>query len=297
MNKNLVDQNKCIQCKLCIEVCPVNMLGVDESGQVNFIAERESLCIECGQCMAVCSTDAVKIGKYTYAENFYRLPKDQADAQSFMDLLATRRSVRNYRSKSVSQELIQQALDSLDYAPYGAEPDKVHITVIHDRQIIEQALPPMEAFLDDIVKWIENPIASFMIKRKKGLELFNTIKNHLYPMAKLENYKLKYGDRITRGAPAMIIFHADPGAEEHTNNAMIYATYVMLALHALKLGAAMNGIVSAAINKLPEVKELFQIPESDEAVIALILGHPKYKYTKAVQRGGKTVHWVASSLT
>lgn len=107
-----------------------------------------------------------------------------------------------------------------------------------------------------------------MIKKKKGPETFNTLKNHLYPIAKLENYKLEYGDRITRDAPALIIFHADKGAPEHTNNSIIYATYTILAAHALGLGACMIGIVPNAINKVPEVREIFGIPEQHEAVMS-----------------------------
>jgi len=289
---NRVDQQLCKQCKLCIEVCPVNLLGVDAAGQVNFIAEREHLCLECGQCMAVCATEAVKIGKYTYAENFTKLPRQHINSEQFTALIAGRRSVRNYKQRPVPRELIRQAISSTDYAPYGAEPDKVEITVIHDRQVIEATLPAMEHFLDDIVKWVENPMAAYMIKHKKGAELFNTLKHHLYPMAKAENYKLKYGDRITRGAPALILFHAPTDAEEHTNNALIYATYVMLAIQAMGLGGAMNGIVPAAVNKVPEVRQAFRIPADHEAVIALLMGYPQYKYSRSVNRGSRKLHWV-----
>jgi len=54
-----------------------------------------------------------------------------------------------------------------------------------------------------------------------------------------------------------MIFHAKTGAEEHTNNALIYATYAMLTIHSLGLGAAMNGIIPAAINKVKKVRDIF----------------------------------------
>lgn len=66
-------------------------------------------------------------------------------------------------------------------------------------------------------------------------------------MSELGNYKLEFGDRITRNAPALLIFHAENGAEEHTNSSLIYATYSILAAHAIVLGATMIGIVPAAI--------------------------------------------------
>ena len=78
---------------------------------------------------------------------------------------------------------------------------------MNDRKVIESTLPYLEQFLENIVKWIENPVASYMIRRKRSPETFNTLKNHLYPIAKLGNYKQEFGDRITRNAPAIIIFH------------------------------------------------------------------------------------------
>ena len=290
--KNTVNQDLCKKCKFCIEVCPVNMIGIDKDGLVNFIPGRESICLECGQCMAVCTSDAIKISKYNYEDDFELLPKHNVDFREYMNFIANRRSVRNFKKKEVDKEVIEQALESLRYAPYGAEPLKTEITVINNRQTIEKALPAMEKFLDDIIKWVDSPIVSRIIKRKKGKELFNTLKNHLYPMAKLENYKLKYGDRITRDAPALMIFHAKEDAEEHTQNAVIYATYVMFALQAAGLGATMNGIVPAAINKVKEVREIYGIPQDHEAVISLMFGYPKYKYKKTVKREPKKVKWV-----
>jgi nitroreductase len=142
------------------------------------------------------------------------------------------------------------------------------------------------------VKWIESPVVSYIIKRRKGQETFNTLKNHLYPKARLKNYKLEFGDRITRNAPALIIFHADMDAEEHTNNSLIYATYMTLAAHSLGLGASMIGIVPAAINKVNKVREIFRIPENNEAVMSVIIGYPKFKYKRTVKRKNFNVTWI-----
>ena len=290
--ESTINSESCIKCKFCIEVCPCNIIGLNPEKGVHFIAERTSICLKCGQCMAVCSTKSITINGLSYEHDFIDLPDHNVDHKNFVNFLANRRSIRNFKDKPVSSELIHQILESVAYAPYGADPEKINITVINNRKRIEAALPYIAEFLDNIVKWIENPIASYMIKRKKGQEMFNTIKNHLYPIAKLENYKLKFGDRITRDAPAILIFHAEKGAEEHTNNSIIYATYTMLAAHALGLGATMIGIVPAAINKVREVKEIFRIPEEHEAVMSVIIGYPKYKYQRTIIRKRQVINWI-----
>jgi nitroreductase/NAD-dependent dihydropyrimidine dehydrogenase PreA subunit len=290
--ESTVNSALCSKCKKCIEVCPCNVIGQNSDNVVHFIEDRTSICIKCGQCMAVCCTKAIKVDEFSYEDDFMDLPEHNVDHPNYINFLANRRSIRNFTKKPVSGELIQQILESVAYAPNGAEPEKTHITVINNRSRIEAALPYIAEFLDNIVKWIEHPIASRMIRRKRGPETFNTIKNHLYPMAKLGNYKLEFGDRITRGAPAILIFHAEKGAEAHTDNSLIYATYIMLAAQALGLGATMIGIVPNAINKVKRVREIFGIPMEHEAIMSVIIGYPKYKYQRTIIRKRQVINWI-----
>ena len=282
----------CSKCALCIEVCPCKIIGLNAKEEVYFIQERKSICLHCGQCMAVCGTKSITVNGFSYDNDFIDLPENKIDYKNFVDFLSNRRSIRNYKNKSIPEKMLNQILDSISYAPFGAEPEKVHVTVVNSRKKIESALPYIADFLDSIVKWIENPIASYMIKRKNDQETFNTLKNHLYPIAKLQNYKLEFGDRITRNAPAIIIFHANRNAEEHTNNSLIFATYVMLAAHSLGLGTAMIGIVPAAINKVREVRDIFQIPKENEATNSVIIGYPKYKYKRTIIRRNQKIEWI-----
>ena len=50
-----VDEEKCVNCHLCISVCPVKYPN-DGSGDVVKIIE--DLCIGCGQCIHACTHDA-----------------------------------------------------------------------------------------------------------------------------------------------------------------------------------------------------------------------------------------------
>jgi len=289
---NKIDQELCKSCAFCIAVCPCNVIAMNKENKAYSIPERESACIHCGQCMAICSANAIKIEGITYEKDLFPLPQNTVDYQKYFDFLATRRSVRNFKKEPISKETIQKILNTLALAPYGASPNDVHITVVTNREIIESSLPMISEFLVKIVRWMKNPFMRFMIKRKKGLETLNTLQNHLAPIAATGNYNLEYGDRITRDAPALLIFHAHKGAEEHTNNALIYGSYAMLAAHSLGLGSTMNGLVPAAINKLDAVREIFGIPTEHEAVISLMLGYPKYHYKKGIQREKSNIHWI-----
>jgi len=290
--KYTINQETCKKCKLCIEVCACNKLGFNENQEVYFIPERDAVCLHCGQCMAVCNSKAIQINGLSYSNDFIDLPDNNVSYPDLLNLYSTRRSIRNFKDKPVPKEVIQQIIDSIAFAPYGASPNDLYISVVNNRRTIESALPLMSEFYDNLVKWIDNPVIRFVFKQKKDAETYNTVKNHVYPIAKLGNYKLEYGDRITRNAPAILIFHANKGAEAHTHNAIIYATYAMLAAHSLGLGATMISLVPAAINKVKALKDIFRIPEDNEAVISLILGYPKIKYKRAIKRDKKNISWI-----
>jgi len=290
MENITINSEICKNCKLCAEVCPCKIIGVDKEDQMYIIPEKESICIQCGQCMSICKSMAITINGYSYEKEFFDMPEGKLSYKDFTDFISARRSIRNYKEQAISNELIDQILDSVSYAPFGASPDKMCVTVINNRKTIESALPLISKFLDKIVQLIENPIARFIVKRKVGIETFNTIKNHLYPISKTGNYKLDNGDRITRGAPALIIFHAIKGAEAHTSNSLIYATYAMMTAESLGLGTLMNEIVPSAINEVPVVKEIFQIPKDHEAIISLNIGFPKYKYKRGIKRNKHKVN-------
>jgi nitroreductase len=276
-----------------VEICPNKILGIDQEKRVYFLPEKESICMECGQCMAVCASAAITVDDLSYEKDFFDLPENKVGYKLFMDFIANRRSIRNFKKTAVSDELVNQILESVSFAPFGAAPEKMHITVVNNREIIESALPLIEQFLTNIIKWIENPIAAFMMKSGGNRESFHTVKNFLYPIIKKGNYQLKSGDHITRDAPLLFLIHAETGAEEHTSNAMIYATYMMLAAASLGLGTLMNGIVPPAVNHVADLRHLFRIPDDHDTVISLLVGYPKYKYHSAILRKKHTLHFIS----
>jgi NAD-dependent dihydropyrimidine dehydrogenase PreA subunit len=52
--------DKCTGCKLCIDVCPHNVFGLD--GKKVRIQEKD-LCMECGACALNCDFDAIYVEK------------------------------------------------------------------------------------------------------------------------------------------------------------------------------------------------------------------------------------------
>lgn len=291
--ENTINSETCNQCSLCIAVCPYKIFEKNESGQIVINPDRANFCLKCGHCMAICQSKSVNIEGLSYEKDFFETRTSDIASDNFLYFLANRRSIRNFKDEEVPKEIFQKIVDATSFAPYGVSPMNLMITIVQNREILEKALLLISKFYTDLVKWLKNPVSRYMIKRRINQETFNTITHHVFPAAKMGHYNIKPGeDNILRKAPALLIIHANKGAEEHTNDAVICATYAMLTAHSFGLGATIIGLIPPAINKVKELKGLFQIPEENEVVMSLILGYPKYKYKRIIKREDRNINWI-----
>ena len=73
MSVQRYDLNKCIGCKMCETVCPMDVFRFDESARKSVIAYPEN-CQSCGQCFVNCMGRSLTIvdDMYGYAMTAYR---------------------------------------------------------------------------------------------------------------------------------------------------------------------------------------------------------------------------------
>jgi nitroreductase len=242
----------------------------------------------------MCPTQSIVAGGLSYSRDFFEIPEPVAADSVFLNMIATRRAIRNFKDKPVPREVLDKIVQAITFAPPGFTPIKTEIVVVQDTEVIRQALPYMIKVYDGLVTAMRNPIARFVIRRKVGAAKFKTIKNHVIPLMKSRLPELKRGveDTITRYAPAMIIFHADKNAENYEADIYIALTYGFLAAHALGLGGSAMDLIPPAIQNNQELKRMFSIPDSNNVVASMILGYPKYRYQRGIKRELKSVSWI-----
>ena len=291
-----VNLETCQKCGLCAEVCPNQIMEWTTAKEIRFRLDRISLCIQCGHCMAVCPTQSITAGRLSYEKDFFDLPLGGLGESDFFNFISSRRSVRNFQDKPVPKEMLQRIIDAVTLAPMGFPPHKVEVTVVQNRSIIHKALPQMMKLYGDLNKWMKNPLVRFLMKQKMTPEAFNTIQNHVMPAMEkgLPEMRKKGRDIFTRGAPALILFHAPRGSENHTEDSHIAVTYGLLAAHALGLGASAIGLIPPAVERNQDLRKLFQIPRGNEVLASMIVGYPKVPFKRGIRRELPKVTWVES---
>ena len=293
-----IDKKLCTACGTCQAICPMKIFRSNGKGSPQIIDEVKRLCITCGQCMAVCPSKAIFVKGFSYEKDFIALPEKISDAEGFAGLLATRRSVRAFEDRPVPREMLEEIISHISLAPIGAPPHRVEITVVEKRETIEKALALMTSNTKVMTMVLSNRVAlamaRFAMKRTMTLEEFNTSYHYLLPRMKaLMPYSEASGeDFVTWGAPALLLFHADRGAECHTENIYIDLAYGILSAHAMGLGAAPIGVVPRSIRMMPKMKKIFEIPEGNDVLASMIVGYPKYTYQRTIKREMAAVRWV-----
>ena len=289
-----IESQTCSRCGACAEVCPNQIPTRAKDGEVAFRPDRLSLCIQCGHCMAICPTQSISAGDLSYERDLFDLPMGGVGEGDFFNFLASRRSVRSFQDKPVEKEMLQRIVDAVALAPMGFPPPKVEVTVVQNRATIKKALPLLMKVYGSLNWGMKNPLVRFLMKKKMKPETFKTIQNYVMPAMEkgLPEMKEKGTDLFTRGAPALILFHAGRDSENHTEDIQIALTYGLLAAHSLGLGATAIGLIPPAVEREKELRKLFQIPKDNEVLASMIVGHPKLSYKRGIKRELARVTWV-----
>lgn len=293
-----INPDTCQLCGLCAAVCPLwipyLVTGDGAEKRYEIHQDRQTYCIKCGHCMAVCPTQSIQIDGLSYQEDFFKLPDRMPDGSLFFNMLASRRSIRAFKDKPVPPELLQYIVDAISLAPMGFTPHKIEVTIIQKRESIEKALPILQEMFEKLGRLMANPLMRTVLRRSMSYENFRSLQDHVLPGMKYRIPEMKNGkgDTFTRGAPVLFLFHANRLAPSHTHDAIIAMTYGLLAAHALGLGATALSLISQAVNRIAELKLLFEIPPEHEVVTSMIVGYPKTKYQRGIKRSLAAVHWI-----
>ena len=270
-----IDKQKCNLCGLCVTDCPGFVVAMSGADGFPLLSQGgEDRCIKCGHCVAVCPNGAFNHHLMSAEQCVEINRKILPSPQSVEHFLKSRRSTRVFKMEPVDHSTLEKIVDVSRYAPSGHNTQPVDWIVVSGRE-------KLKGMGDLVAEWMRGAV-----KEKPALD----------SMMKLgmvaDSWSLGV-DIIMRGAPHMIVAHAPrlygPVGQE---GCIIALAYLELAAYSLGVGACWAGYFEmAAVNYVP-LQRALNLPEGNRPYGAMMLGWPKYEYSRIPLRKEAEIQWI-----
>lgn len=268
-----IDNTKCKRDGVCAEECPMGIIAFSGGDALpSPVPGADKLCINCGHCVAVCPHGAFSLESMKIED----CPPVQSELlpgpEQVKHFLVSRRSVRTYKNQPVERAVLAKLIDTARYAPSGHNMQPVHWLVIEDPNEVKG----LSAL---VVDWMR-----FVIKERPKIA-------QAMHMDRVVGSWEKGEDRITRGAPHVIVAYGVENQPVAQSACTIALTYLELATYSLGLGACWAGYFSAAAALYPPMAQALALPEGHQCYGAMMIGYPKHRYHRVPTRKEPAVTW------
>jgi nitroreductase/NAD-dependent dihydropyrimidine dehydrogenase PreA subunit len=286
-----VDLDICTKCKACTRACPLRLYYFRDD---NLVMRRstEILCMECGHCFAVCPVNAIKLRNYPDGEKVENLEDFELPPyKTILSLIKARRSIRNFKSEPIPEDLWKKLIDAGKYSPTGHNDQLLNFTILRDPELLKK-------FSDAITKgFIE--LSKIYAERSKWREYRKSFeKNNLKIIEGVLPYfndtfkGIERGEDFWRWYGKLMIIHAPKKTVTLIQDCSVAANNIMLVAESLRLGTCSLGIATVAINEFKNVANVIQFPNNHVAAYTLAIGFPKVKYYRIPPRRSVNVKWL-----
>ena len=269
-----VDMNKCEKEGVCVEVCPVSILGMDAEQGPRVLPGLAQYCIACGHCVAACPHGALDNVRNPLAQQAPLPIYPVVDAQAAFTFLRSRRSIRCYREDRVPHETLGQLLQVARYAPSGHNSQGLSYVVVEGRNNLQQ----LRAV---VVDWMRSAITT-QPKLAEMLHLPAIVEAHQAGQ-----------DKILRDAPQLIVATADKNSRMAQVSTYLALEYVELYATAMGLGTCWAGYVQVCAQQFPAFAGFLKLPEDRMVTGAMMVGYPKYGYYRLPERDPLEITWIS----
>jgi len=266
-----IDPATCTKCGLCAAVCSGGLILFREDRFPRPVSRAGEFCLRCGHCVAVCPTGSIShvdipVGQCPPIEGPLKISPEQC-----AQLIKSRRSIRAYLDRPVPRAEIAHLIDIARYAPTGHNNQEVQWRVVDDAARLRR----FEEIGHD---WMRE-----MLGKNAGMAaMFEGV---------LKRMDAGHPDFI-RGAPALVIAHAEKASPMALIDCAIALGYFDLAANAAGLGCCWAGFFMMSANTFPALVKEVALPADQQVYGALMLGFPKYTPRRIPVRRPARVTWV-----
>jgi nitroreductase/NAD-dependent dihydropyrimidine dehydrogenase PreA subunit len=269
-----VDPGKCNRDGICAQACPTRIVLMKSPDEVPVPAQDfEENCLACGHCVAVCPTGAFSLN-WLSCEECPPINRELAlNPEPAEQFLRSRRSIRNFKDKLVEREMLTKLLEIACYAPSARNNQPWHWTVVEAPAEVRRLAGLVIDWMRAIIK--KNP----KIAENRGF-------------ARVVAAWDSGEERICRGAPHVIVVHAEKDYGFGAEDCALALSYLELFAPTVGLGACWGGYFYSAINAYRPLFNALGLPDGHRAYGAVMVGFPKLKYRRMPRRYPPRVSWI-----
>jgi nitroreductase len=223
--------------------------------------------------------------------NFIEAKGEAFETDAFIRFIRERRSHRHFKEKSIPRETIEELVDICRYAPTGGNEQNVEIIVVQDPQrrqrlsdLTVDFFIQMGEAAEKALKEGSSEISGMMVERE-NLQTLAYYKNRL-SMARAAGF-----DPILYKAPAVFIFHSPTYARTPKDNCVIASTTMALTARTVGLESTYIGLLETASKMYEPLSKELNLPPRHQVHSVLIMGYPKLKFLKTVDRKPMKSRW------
>jgi nitroreductase/formate hydrogenlyase subunit 6/NADH:ubiquinone oxidoreductase subunit I len=280
----VIDRELCIGCGLCVKVCPLDTISIQDGKAA--VTGHESL--SCGHCAAACPEGAIKVNALaakefsafsSFREDERWLKHGDFDTQQLVRLMRSRRSCRNYSEKQVDRNILEDLVKIGITAPSGTNSQGWTFTILPTRESVLALAKQIARYFKELNNMAEKTYLRLFMKMIGNRELDFYYKNYYETVKEtLSEWEKEGRDRLFHGATSAIIVGSRPGVTCPAEDALLATQNILLAAHSMGLGSCLIGYAVSAIKRDPKIKMPFGIPAEETVYSVIALGWPDEKY-------------------
>lgn len=243
----MIDEQLCIGCGLCSEVCVANNLKM-ANGTAKTVLED---CLLCAHCQAICPQQAIWINGYEQSVK-QQTKTARLDSEEVLDVLRFRRSIRHFKQQEVPHDIILQILEAGRLTHTAKNTQDLSFVVLQ-RQKDE-----MEQMAVSLFRKVK-PFANVLSAMNRSKE----IDDHFFFFK----------------APLVIVVLA-----KNQTNGILAAQNMEFVAEANGLGCLYSGFFTIAANVSRKIRNALGVPKGKKVAMTLVMGYPSVKYKRSAQR-------------
>ena len=256
-----VNKETCTKCGLC--AVPCRMIYFKEGSYPRQVPGTDEFCMRCGHCIGLCPTGALSHKEMPPEQTPLIKKSLEISFEQCAQLIKSRRSIREYKDRAVSNKEMERIIEVARYAPTGHNAQEVQWLVVNDRDKVRQ----IAAIGADWLRFT-------MQNNPQMAEMFAGIVEELG----------KGRDMFLQGAPAAVLTFAEKNNPIVATDCIIALSYFDLVAKSAGLGCCWAGFFMFAAASYPPMIKAIGLPEGFAPYGALMVGYPEYKYTRIPAR-------------